>query len=254
MEAADLTLRLTKDSRSRAALLSCYAGILLDPMDSDEVALNLSADGRLFPITMRKSDIFTMAEVLHEEQYAITSPVGPEPVILDCGANIGLSAIWFLSRFPGARVHCFEPEPGNFRLLEANVGSHPGVVLNRAAVGRASGTLRLGLSKSAAMHSLVGSTDGESIEVDVVALPEYIRARGLSKIDVLKLDVEGSELDVIEGMHDSLQHVRLIVGELHESLVDETAFYRQLDRQGFRMVRQARTKQDGVHMFEVARN
>jgi FkbM family methyltransferase len=259
LEAAALTLRLTKDRRSRATLLGCYAAIMRDPQDPLEVGLELSPGAMRFPVRMRRSDVFTVAEIFHEGQYAIASPVASNPVILDCGANIGLSAIWFLSRYPGARVHCFEPEPENFRLLEHNLRGSAGVVLNRAAVGRAAGRLPLTLSNSAAMHSLVGqmgsdTIDARRVEVDVVALPEYLSRHALDAVDILKLDVEGSELDVIEGMAGRLRSVKIIVGELHEAHVDPDVFFRHLERQGFRLVRQTRTGEADVRMFEAARS
>jgi hypothetical protein len=114
------------------------------------------------------------------------------------------------------------------------------------------------------MHSLVasaatGETAGPApvqsrqIDVDVISLPEYLTGNGLRTVDILKLDVEGSELDVLEGMGERLPDVRIIVGELHETHVDPDTFYRLLERHAFRLVREARTSEDHVRMFEVTR-
>ena len=46
---------------------------------------------------------------------------GADPLIIDCGANIGISVLEWKSRWPMARVICFEPDPDAFRLLEMNI-------------------------------------------------------------------------------------------------------------------------------------
>src|SRR5690349_17456013 len=96
VEAADLSLRVTAGMRSRAALVSCYLGIARDPNDPSEVSFVLRLSGGRFPITIRRSDIFTLAEIFFDREYAIQSPVPRSPQVVDCGANVGLSAIWFL--------------------------------------------------------------------------------------------------------------------------------------------------------------
>jgi FkbM family methyltransferase len=253
LEAATLLARHARDGRSRLALLSCYRAILRDPGDPAPVELTLSLGRSRFPVAMRKSDVFTLAEIFRERQYALASPVARAPVVVDGGANIGLSAIWFLGGHPGARVHCFEPEPENLALLERNVGSRPDVRVNRAALGREAGRLTLHVSSNTAMHSMKGTSDGgRDITVAVISLADYLRERRLDRIDVLKLDVEGSEMDVVEGLGDRVRDVGVIVGEFHETLVDEARFYGYLRERGFRVVRRQATHESGVHNFEVA--
>ena len=79
---------------------------------------------------------------------------------------------------------------------------------------------------------------------------------GHDRVDLLKIDVEGSELDALKGLGARLETVQVIVGEMHETLVDEAAFYRFLEDRGFRRVRKeyyGSGQADGVHAFEVAR-
>jgi FkbM family methyltransferase len=253
-EMASIGLTYTRTVRARRALLSCYAGILRDPNDQTEVDIDLTIGETTRSVRLRKADIFTLAEVLHERQYELRSHVPARPMIMDAGANIGLATVWFLGRYPGARVHCFEPDPSNAVLLDRNVGSTEGVVVRQAAVGREDGELMLHLSPISAMHSLKESSPGgRAVPVKVYALAGYLRDNDIPAIDVLKLDVEGSELDVLQGLGDRLADVSVIVGECHETLVDESAFYGHLARYGFRTVRRQSSSEAGVHLFEVTR-
>ena len=67
-----------------------------------------------------------------------------DPLIVDCGANIGASAVWFSLSFPKARIVAVEPEKHNFGLFERNVSEFENVSALRAAISRKGGTIPLG--------------------------------------------------------------------------------------------------------------
>ena len=255
VEMATIGSRHTRSLSARRALLSCYWAILRDPNDQTEVDIELTVGSVTRSVRMRKSDIFTVAEVFHERQYELLSRVPGHPCIIDAGANVGLATAWFLGRYPGAQVHCFEPDPANAALLSRNVGGAAGVVVHQAAVSKNAGEMQLHLSAVSAMHSLKDSSPGgRTVTVKVISLGDYLREQRIPKVDVLKLDVEGSELDVLEGLGDRLADVSVIVGECHETLVDASAFYRHLESFAFRTVRRVPSSESGVHLFEVARD
>lgn len=255
-EALHLLHSHAADWRARATLLACYASILRSTTDPTEVDLRLRIRGSTFPLRMRKSDLFTLAEILHDRLYQLRSRLKDRPTIVDAGANIGISALWFLAHYPGAQLHAFEPEPQNFRLLEHNLGSIPGVVLNRAALWQENGRLPLRLADHGAIHSVVDQSVGpRSIEVECTTLADYLERRGISTVDLLKLDVEGSEAQVLQGLGARIADVKVIAGELHERLVDEEAFYAHLGRHGLHRISKTYLVgglEAGVHCFEVA--
>lgn len=94
---------------------------------------------------------------------------------------------------------------------------------------------------------------GSSIDVSCVNLADYLREKRIDRVDLLKVDVEGSELDVIEGLGPLLENVGVIAGELHERLVDEAAFYRYVESRGFKRVKRSRARENIVHLFELSR-
>jgi FkbM family methyltransferase len=122
----------------------------------------------------------------------------PNPVILDIGANVGSFAVWAVNRWPGCFVHCYEPLPANFELLRSNLRSLVGtsVSLNNFAIGDPARS-RLFLGKNncgEASFFDLGEQSTESVEV-VTRAPDF-----LPKAEILKIDAEGSEVDILTKM------------------------------------------------------
>jgi FkbM family methyltransferase len=235
-EAVDLLWTYAADATTRKTLVRIYASLSDRSLYQKQVNLRLRIHGELFSFQMRYGDIFVLGEILHEKQYALQSQLPPRPVIVDAGANIGTSAMWFLGCYPDATLHAFEPASGNYRLLAENFAHVEGARIFQAALGKRAAEMTLYHAGSTGEHSLMSSGIGEEEErVPVVTLASHMEAENLDRIDLLKLDVEGSELDVLVGLGERIRDVRLLVGEVHEKLVDEGEFYRFLDEHGFRI-------------------
>lgn len=256
-EAVRILTSYAADMRSRKVLFGCYAGTTANPNDPTEVEFNLRVLGRVFPFRMRRMDLYTVAEVLYERQYDVRTPVPEAPVVIDGGANIGVATLWFIARYPGAQVHAFEPEPENFRLLEHNVGSITGVTCVQAAIGAHDAPVELHLAEHGAVHSVRDAAAGErTVTVPSVVLRDYLAQRDIARVHLLKLDVEGCEDVAIEGLGERLADVDIILGEMHETLVDTEALYARLREVGFHEVHRTLfhgAEQQGVHAFEVSR-
>jgi len=142
----------------------------------------------------------------------------PAPRIFDCGANIGVASLFFVRRFPGARVTAFEADPSLFSLLDANLDANRAKAVERknVAVWTAAGTLafRSEGSDSGMIESLPGAVDGRSVVVPSVRLRDVIAAE--TAIDLLKLDIEGAEDAVLADCEPVLDRVRALVMDLHE--------------------------------------
>jgi FkbM family methyltransferase len=120
------------------------------------------------------------------------------PVILDIGANVGSFAAWALGRWPGAHIHCYEPLPDNFVLLQKNLGALEGqsISLNNFAIGDPSlKNLYLGRNNCGeASFYDVGEQSTITVEVETRA------PSALPKAHIVKIDTEGSEIDILSGM------------------------------------------------------
>lgn len=138
-------------------------------------------------------------------------------IVLDCGAHQGRMTRAFRGAFPAAKIHAFEPTPATFADLKARVGAIPNVEVINAAVGGKSGEMEFFVGANEQSNSLVrpqgggGGASANSIRVPVVGIADFCRERGIDKIDVLKLDIEGYELETLRGMEPMLRDRRVKV-------------------------------------------
>ena len=122
-------------------------------------------------------------------------------VIFDFGANIGLATLYFREKFPGAKIHSFEPDTDTFRILEKNVASHYGIALFNGAVGLENGMMDFYHSEtgktSGLIREFVNDFNSKISAVKVHALRETLTPY-LNRKVLIKLDVEGLEMDLLE--------------------------------------------------------
>jgi len=137
-----------------------------------------------------------------------------DATIFDVGANIGVTAAILDAAAPRGRLYCFEPAPQNYphlvATIEANglVSCHP----HQIALGASSGTVEFlanTQSGSASHLALDGrSLGGSNMRVRVMTTDEFARELRLARLDFMKIDVEGFELDVLEGARHTLATLR----------------------------------------------
>jgi FkbM family methyltransferase len=135
----------------------------------------------------------------------------PIETIFDVGANIGQSASKFREAFPSARILCFEPVSAAYGQLRAAVGDDPLTQCHRVALGSAQGRSRIYLTAHSTTSSLVEPQDArghEDIEVDTV--DAFAAAQGVQRIDLLKIDAEGYDLEVLKGADAILASGRVV--------------------------------------------
>lgn len=140
--------------------------------------------------------------------------------VFDVGASRGQFALFARRRWPFATIVCFEPIPEAATKLHEVLGSS--VTLHRTALGAKKGTALLNLSKSDDSSSIlpIGRQASEfpgtgavgSIAVDVGTLSDYVYAESVRPV-VLKIDVQGYELEVLRGAGEALQHVDEVLCE-----------------------------------------
>jgi FkbM family methyltransferase len=168
------------------------------------------------------ADLAALDEVLAGGAYELPG-LGDVEVVVDLGSHIGASIAYFRERYPEARIVGLEPDPATFAKLEANVAALDGVTVQRRAVAAADGESVFYAAPYTLASSLVAERAGSRpVTVPTVTLDHLIEEHGLERIDLLKLDVEGSEHDALAGA-DGLARVRAIVGELHPRLTDPDA-------------------------------
>jgi FkbM family methyltransferase len=144
--------------------------------------------------------------------------VRPDPVILDCGSNIGMSILYFKHVYPQARVVGFEADPAVYPYLEENVARNGlrDVELVRAGVAGRAGSLTFysdGKYGSCLADAPPPGAAGPwtRCEVPAVRLRDYL----IGPVDFLKMNIEGAEHEVLADSADRLRQVRELILEYH---------------------------------------
>ncbi|MEO8086128.1 MAG: FkbM family methyltransferase [Bacteroidota bacterium] len=153
-----------------------------------------------------------LMEIFEEEELRFNSSA-VNPLIYDCGANVGISSLYFKKLFPGAVVKAFEPDPDVFKCLEKNVSRNHihGIELFQKAIWTENG--RLTFSSEGADGGSLVSGSGKKIEVESVRLKDLLGKE--KEVDLLKIDIEGAEVDVINDIREELNKVKLLFVEYH---------------------------------------
>ena len=148
---------------------------------------------------------YLFREVFLSKEYSF-EPTTPEPVIIDCGSNIGMSILYFKDLFPKAKISGFEANPNTYKLLKKNVETNnlQDVQLYNVALSDHDGEISFFISEN--IGTLVGSTRsdrGGSVELKCVASKLSDHIKHFDKIDLIKMDVEGSEHLIIKDLVES---------------------------------------------------
>lgn len=176
------------------------------------------------PISLRvpSSDAEVFVQVFLDEEYAFSAAKHPQTII-DAGANIGLASIYFASRFPEATIVAIEPDPGNYELLKRNVSPYPNIRTSQAALWHSNKKINLydsGLGSWGFMVDEAGDSCDRSsrktLIVDGVTVDTVMAEHRISHVDILKMDIEGSEREVLHGLPSWISSVDSIIIELHE--------------------------------------
>ncbi len=155
------------------------------------------------------------------------SPDNDQPVILDCGANIGFSVLHYKRCFPRAKIVAFEPDPQFAPLLRSNLARNGATDVE---VVEAAAWIRQGEARW-----LCEGIDGSKIIAEGPATPNTVVVRTVDladylsgTVDLLKLDIEGAEYTVLDHLRDRLQRVKNLLIECHLDQTNVAQFGRML--------------------------
>jgi FkbM family methyltransferase len=173
-------------------------------------------------------------EIFYYEYYGFTTQ-NESPYIIDCGSNIGLSIIYFKTKYPTAKILAYEADPSIYKILSYNVNVF--AFNNVQIVNKAIWTIKDEIVFSS--ENLVGGkivSNKESIDVLKVK-SERLALLLTEPVDFLKIDIEGAEVDVLLDCFNSLANVNCLFVEYHSSTfesqrLDELLLL--LKRNGFR--------------------
>jgi FkbM family methyltransferase len=179
----------------------------------------VTVPGFSHPFWVRSSgtDIDQFIETVARETYGQYFPQGRITSIVDAGANIGDTTVWYLNKFPDATVIAIEPHPGNFEMLKRNCEPYgERVKLVQAALWSESHPISLIENCSDVGHEV--REEGGDLRCDAVSVRDLMERFQLNHIDILKCDIEGAEEQLLECPDSWLPLTRSIVIELHTEI------------------------------------
>jgi len=191
--------------------------------------LGVSVDGVRFDVRPRTNDLDLISSK-HEPLVTRSFQVAAGDVVVDVGAHIGRYALRAAAR--ASKVIAVEPDPSNFSLLERNVrlngfsnvdlvpqalSSRGGIQALWLAAKENTGTSSLDPGRSGVSD---GSGPSGTVPVETLTLDELVGSVGLTRIDWLKVDVEGHEVAVLQGAKAALGITRAMILEVTESTSD----------------------------------
>lgn len=194
---------------------------ILDEILKREVVRIITISGVKIYVRTNMQDLNVAITCFYDKEYDHIRLSNPK-VIIDAGANIGTSAIFFAEKYPNARIIAVEPEKSNFDLLLKNTSNYKNIVAIKAAIwgtndkrtiqNRFAGPVGYTISDTSNKIESTGQ------EINCITIETLMKKHNIETIDLLKMDIEGSEKDVLEKSLGWIDSVDTMTVELHDRI------------------------------------
>jgi FkbM family methyltransferase len=193
---------------------------------SGKSVMSLATPGLSRPVLVRRQsrDVWVYRQVFLDRECDI--PMPPPRLIVDAGANVGYTTLYFAARFPAARIIAVEPEAENCQFWRRNCEHLARAELLEAALWPTSGVVKIANPGAESWAFQVQPSNGLSRDtaagIRAVTVRELMQHAGVDKIDLLKMDIEGGEGPLFEADSEVwLPHVERIIIETHGQRNDD---------------------------------
>ncbi|MBR1580134.1 MAG: FkbM family methyltransferase [Selenomonadaceae bacterium] len=193
-------------------------------VDGPEFVENDPTGLRLYKINYIKTkmvfryiDETLIKPIFQDREYAIPIKDFKPKFILDCGGNIGASAVYFANAYPKAKITVVEPNIDNFMIMDVNTAPYENITCIQSAVWDKETHIALKGDHPAAFQVFETDADDPNALM-TTTIGKLLADSGFDSIDLLKMDIEGSEKEVFEApdVHDWLSKVKVLTLELHD--------------------------------------
>jgi FkbM family methyltransferase len=184
-------------------------------------AFPVRVPGLRHPLWLRNgtTDFIAFHQVFLAASYHSPEPISPR-FILDLGANIGCASVYFAQRYPEARILAVELEASNFAMLSRNAAPYPNIECLHAAAWHSDTQVALANPSAPNSHFQASEAFGETAAgIPAYSIPTLLARDGRSSVDILKIDIEGAELDLLTHQPQAwLDRTSVLMIELHDRL------------------------------------
>lgn len=169
-------------------------------------------------ITLRntRADKLLFKQIFVHEEYNFKTSIQPL-FIIDAGANIGLSALYFANRFPGAIIIAVEVEKENFKLLSQNTKNYPNIKPVNAGLWPKQAMLEVIDCGSGSTGFMVKETSEDNPGCfKAISIADIMHTYQIPTIDIVKIDIEGAEKELLAENTGWIAKSKIIILELHD--------------------------------------
>ena len=171
-----------------------------------------------FRIRYGSTDLHVFQQIFLYDDYVLDLNFTPE-FIIDAGAYVGYSAIYFNQAYPHAKIVSIEPSSANFSTLEFNTAFIPHIRLYKSGLWNKPAFLKILDRKTGNWgFQTLEVHEQESWDVRTVDVPAILQDSNQKVIDIFKIDIEGSEFELFSGNIDWISKVRVFIIEFHERI------------------------------------
>ena len=218
-------------------LRECYSLIIY--LKNNHIDIEKSSDSIIFDfgngssflkfcLKRNSSDSMVFKQIIFHEEYKqiidiLKKYIPEDGIMVDLGANIGLTTLYVKSFFPVIDVYALEPEFNNFKRLEKNINLNclNNVTLLNKGIWSRTTKLKADYSFGDRLDwafRLVESDQNADQNIDVICMSELMENYSIRNIDFLKIDIEGAEKNLFENAQDLkwLARVKIIAIEIHD--------------------------------------
>lgn len=168
-------------------------------------------DGNEFIVADFQSFFWQYKQIYVDQCYKFNSSSN-QPIIIDCGANVGLSAFYFAQQFPKAKIFAYEADAQIHQCLTNNVKKFTSVEAIHKAVWINNDGVQFS-SEGADGGAVSNENSSKTISVPSVALKDVLAQH--AEVDMLKIDIEGAEVEVVRSVKDDLKKCKNVFIEYH---------------------------------------
>src|SRR6185312_2174130 len=211
----------------------------LFPKEKSDKVVEFDVDGIKYPVKVRlgTTDGQSFIQNFLDEEFNLPK-MNDVKLVVDTGANAGYASLLFLNMFPNATVIAVEPEGSNVEALNNNCKQYPNFKSIQAGIWTSNTNLKI-------VNTSVGKTSFQVMETNEsgpgtfpgITIDKILADSGFPKIDLLKIDIEGTEKEVFkENYKKWIDKVDVFIIELHDRIVPgcRLSYYTAMDKQNFR--------------------
>ena len=161
----------------------------------------------------------TFSSIFKGETYPALKIFSPSTII-DVGANIGATSIFFSINYPKAKIFCFEPSSINFPLLEKNIEPFENIIAYRKGIYSEEKTEIMYIDPIQPGRNSIKSNWNKSQTVEkinLISLKKFLIESKIQIIDILKIDTEGCEVPILFSVKEYLKDIKILYIEYHSS-------------------------------------